>query len=113
MKKIAVIMLACSLLLCAACQPGDVTGTGTPGTDVSAAPTQSGESWEGKYANVNGARAEITVTADSTDASAKNVTFTLAPEKEGTITLASPISEEFKHPAPLDVCRLHQGRRRL
>ena len=97
MKKIAVIMLACSLLLCAACQPGDVTGTGTPGADVSAAPTQSGESWEGKYANVNGARAEITVTADSTDASAKNVTFTLSPEKEGTITLASPVSEDFNY----------------
>ncbi len=97
MKKIAVIMLACSLLLCAACQPGDVTGTGTPGTDVSATPTQSGESWEGKYANVNGARAEISVSADSTDASAKNVTFTLAPEKEGTITLASPVSEEFNY----------------
>ena len=78
MKKALIILTVLCLLLCAACGPETPSESASAGTTTGATQTeQTGFAWEGKYAQLNGQKAEITLSADSADASAKNVTLSL------------------------------------
>lgn len=96
MKKALIILTVLCLLLCAACGPETPSESASAGTTTGTTPTeQAGFAWEGKYAPLNGQKAEITLSADSTDASARNVTFTAA--EEATLTLNEAARDEFNY----------------
>lgn len=104
MKKIMVIVMALCLLMCAACQPTTNQPTDQPTNDASgttppagtATPTP-GFAWEGKYASVNGEAMGITLTADTKDPSAQNISFTVSKDTEAVLTLDTPLSDEFNY----------------
>lgn len=101
MKRIFVILLSACLLLCSACQPApEQSSNPSASANPTSAPSQSVTeapefAWEGKYAALNGEKVEISVTADSTDTSAKNITFTV--KNEATVALNKAYDLEFNY----------------
>lgn len=95
MKKWTVLLMIACLIFSAACQaPAGQTPSASP--DSSAAPTApEAFSWEGKYASFNGERIEISLDADSSDASAGNITFKF--KEEASLNLKETWNSDFNY----------------
>ena len=63
------------MLFCAACQAPPEDGSSATNQPESTNSASEGFMWEGKYAQINGEKAEISLDAHSMDTAASNIAF--------------------------------------
>lgn len=96
MKKAAVLLIAFCMLFCAACQAPPEDGPSATNQPKSTNSASEGFMWEGKYAQINGEKAEISLDAHSMDTAASNIAFTISTD-EAVLTLNEALDTQFNY----------------